>query len=143
MKKIFLVVTIFFTACSFVPHYDTEFKNPVFNQLLQPLGKTVGYAYLTPTSVDFRTPLDKNKIDTQGVCNLIENQQNSITLKCRVEGWGRVYKQYYTFIIKDILLPNCLLIAQYSYSVPEEFPRQASYGTYCTIPPNNMKSEAD
>lgn len=70
MKKILLLFILLIVACSSVSQYDTEFKNPVFNQPLEPLSSGAGYVYLTPKSVDFRTPLDKNKIDTQGKCDL-------------------------------------------------------------------------
>ena len=82
MKKLFLLLGAFLTACSLTQSYDTEFKNPIFNQLLKPLGKTVGYAYLTPTSVKLSELFDKDKIDYIGKCDLIENKQDRITLKC-------------------------------------------------------------
>ena len=63
MKMIIFAFLCFLTACSFVSDYDAEFKNPTFNQLLKPLGKTVGYAYLTPTSVKLSKLHNKDKID--------------------------------------------------------------------------------
>ena len=143
MKKFFLILLLFLISCSAVSQYDTEFKNPVFNQPLIPLSKTVGYAYLTPISVDFRTPLDINKIDTQGKCNLIENKQDRITLKCQVEGWGKTYNKYYTYEIKELFLPDCLRIAEYSYSAFEDYPKYASYSSYCVTPLNDTNSESD
>ena len=61
----------------------TEFVNPIFNQPLHPLSRNNGYTYLTPTSIDMRTPLDKNLVAGKGECELIENTQERITLKCR------------------------------------------------------------
>ena len=146
MKKILLFLGLFTAACSTVSGYDTEFKNPVFNQPLIPLSKTVGYAYLTPISVDFRTPLDINKIDTQGKCNLIENKQDRITLKCQVESWGEPYNRYYTYIIKEIplFIPNCLRILEYNYDNPKDFPKDEIFANkYCVTPPDYMKSKSD
>ena len=142
MKKICSVLLIFLTACNSVTTYDTEFKNPVFNQPLRPLSRGTGYVYLTPTSVDFRTPLDKDKIDTQGKCDLIENKQDRITLQCQVEGWGRTYNKYFTYVVKELFLPRCLNIVEYSYSTLEDFPKFASYSSYCVTPPEDMTSES-
>ena len=145
MKKMFLVLGVFLTACSSLPTYDTEFKNSIFNQPLRPLGKTVGYTYLTPTSVDFRTPLDKNKLDLQGKCDLIENKQDRITLKCHLEGWGKTYDWYLTYAITHILdyVPDCLIVREYNYDKPEDYPKYASYSSYCVTPPQDMTSESD
>ena len=146
MKKIFFLFSLFITSCSLLHQYDTEFKNPVFNQPLEPLGKGAGYVYLTPTSVDFRTPLDKNKIDTQGKCDLIENTQNRITLKCHLEGWGNTYQRYLTYVIKGIpeFIPSCLRILEYDYDKPDNFPKDEIFADkYCVTPPDYMKSESD
>ena len=61
----------------------TEFVNPIFNQPLRPLSTSTGYTYLTPTSIDMRTPKDKNLVAIKGECELIENTQEHITLKCK------------------------------------------------------------
>ena len=146
MKKICLALLICLTACNSVTTYDTEFKNPVFNQPLEPVSKTAGYTYLTQTSVDFRTPLDKNKIDTQGKCDLIENKQDRITLQCQVEGWGRTYNKYYTFVIKEVpwYAPECLRILEYSYDNPEDFPKNDTFTIkYCVTPKKDMTSKID
>ena len=133
----------FLTACSFISGYDAEFKNPTFNQLLKPLSKTVGYAYLTPTSVKLSELHNKDKIDYIGKCDLVENKQDRITLKCIGEWYnGTKSNSYFTYVITDLLIPTCLIIKQYSYSTLEEFPTYASYSSYCVTPPKNMKSEA-
>ncbi len=146
MKKFFLILILFLVSCSVVSHYDTEFKNPVFNQPLRPLSSGAGYVYLTTTSIDFRTPLDKNKIDTQGKCELVENTQDRITLNCHVEGWGNTYNRYYTYIIKEIplFIPSCLRILEYAYDNPKNFPKDEMFANkYCVTPPDYMKSESD
>lgn len=142
MKKILLFLGLFIAACSTVSGYDTEFKNPVFNQLLSPLGKTVGYAYLTPSSIKLSKLDNKDKIDYIGKCDLVENKQDRITLKCAGK-WdnGSKSNSYFTYVITDLLSSTCLIIEQYYYFTPKEFPKQASYGTYCITPPNNINSE--
>lgn len=144
MKKLFLLLGTFLTACSLMPTYDTEFKNPVFNQPLEPLGKTSTWTYLTPTSYVSMTPLDKNKIATQGKCDLIENKQDRITLKCNCQ-WdnGTKYNSYFTYTIGDLFLPTCLLIGEESYDKLEDFPKFASYSSYCVTPPKDMILESD
>ncbi len=138
MKKYCILVILFIlTAC----HSNKEFKNPIFNQELRPLSKTVGYTYLTPTSVDFRTPLDKNKIDAQGECDLIENEENHITLKCEIEGWGETTNRYFTYVIKELFLDNCLRILLLGYDNPNS-PFKNQY-SYCVLPPSKQVSESD
>ena len=147
MKKIFLTVVLFLTACSFVQTYDTEFKNPVFYQPLEPLSKTVGYAYLTPTYIDFRGVLDKNVSIYTGKCDLIENKQDRITLKCKGK-WddGSDFNSYFTYVIKEIplFIPSCLRILEFSYDKPENFPKSEAHSAkYCVTPPKEMTSESD
>ena len=144
MKKFFLILLLFLISCSAVSQYDAEFKNPAFNQLLSPLGKTVGYAYLTPSSIKLSKLDNKDKIDYIGKCGLVENKQDRITLKCAGE-WdnGSKSNSYFTYVITDLLSSTCLIIEQYDYSTPKEFPKQASYGTYCITPPNDTNSESD
>ncbi|MBR1604699.1 MAG: hypothetical protein IJ660_01160 [Alphaproteobacteria bacterium] len=144
MKKVVLSFICFLTACSSIFGYDKEFKNPIFNQPLRPLSKTSTWTYLTPTSYVSMTPLDKNKIDTQGKCDLVENKQDRITLKCIGEWYdGAKSNSYFTYVITDLLSPTCLIIEQYYYSTLKEFPKRASYGTYCITPLNDTNSESD
>lgn len=147
MKKIFLTIVLSLTACSFVQTYDTEFKNPVFYQPLRPLSKTVGYAYLTPTYIDFRGVLDKNVSIYTGKCDLIENKQDRITLKCKGK-WndGTKFNSYFTYVIKEIplFIPSCLRILEFSYDKPENFPKSEAHSAkYCVTPPKEMTSESD
>ena len=144
MKKILLFLGLFVAACSSVKSYDKEFKNPIFNQLLRPLGKTTGYAYLTPTSVKFSQLFDKDKIDYVGKCDLVENEQDRITLKCDGEWFdGSKNSGYFNYVIKEKFLPNCLHIEEYSYDTPKDFPHLASLSNYCTTPPDYKESESD
>ena len=82
MKKyICIIFTLFAAACASKVN-KTEFVNPIFYQPLEPLSAD-GYVYLTPTSIDMRTPKDKNLVDCLGKCELTENTQAQITLRCK------------------------------------------------------------
>lgn len=145
MKKIFVFLILLIDACSSVVQYDTEFKNPIFNQPLRPLSSGTGYAYLTPTSVDFRGVLDKSITIYAGKCDLVENKQNRITLKCKGQ-WddGTKRNSYFTYVIKNLYTPNCLRILEYDYNEPKEFPQDEIFADkYCVTPPYYKKSESD
>ena len=139
MKKfLILCLLIISVACS-TKTYDIEFKNPIFYQPLRPLSNSNGYVYLTPTFVDFKTPLDKNKTDVSGSCDLIENEQDHITQKCVVTIWGQKYTRYYTYVIKDMFLPTCFRILQYMYKNPQSFPKyEMEANKYCVTPPDQQ-----
>lgn len=77
-----LVFLLLLSACTNSVN-KTEFVNPIFNQPLRPLSSSTGYTYLTTTSIDMRTPKDKNTVVGKGECELIENTQERITLKCK------------------------------------------------------------
>lgn len=76
-----LIFVLLLIACTNSVN-KTEFVNPIFNQPLQPSDIGAGEIYLTPMSIDMRTPKDKNLVAGKGNCELIENTQNKITLKC-------------------------------------------------------------
>lgn len=147
MKKIVGVLVLFLTACNAVDNYDTEFKNPVFNQPLRPLSSGTGYVHITPTSADFRGVLNKNTTIYKGKCDLIENKQDRITLKCKGT-WddGTKHDSYLTYIIKEIpeFIPGCLRILGYDYNRPEDFPKDEMFADkYCVTPPDYIKSESN
>ena len=81
-KSLAFMFVLFIGACANSVN-KTEFVNPIFNQPLRPLSNGNGYVYLTPTSIDMRTPKDKNLVDGKGECELVENTQERITLKCK------------------------------------------------------------
>ena len=85
MKKYFnLILVLFLSSCVNSINHD-EFVNPIFSQPLEPGSQGEGRIYLTPVSIDMRTPKDKNKIAGKGECKLVENIQDKITLKCSVK----------------------------------------------------------
>ena len=147
MKKILLLFILLIVACSSVSQYDTEFKNPVFNQSLEPLSSGAGYVYLTPSSIKLSELHNKDKIDYIGKCDLIENKQDRITLKCIGE-WddGSKSSSYLTYVIKNIpeFIPSCLRILEYNYNNPKDFPTDEIFANkYCVTPPDYMKSKSD
>ena len=87
MKKVLLILLSFLYVSKVVLAEEiekTKFVNPVFNQPLEPMSMRSGYVYLTPTSVDFRTPLDKDIINSKGSCELLENAEDHIKMFCKV-----------------------------------------------------------
>jgi hypothetical protein len=150
MRKFIVALSLLLMACSESTNDKIEFKNPVFNQPLRPLSSTVGYAYLTPTSAEFRGPIDKNVIVYQGKCDLIENKQDRITLKCKgywldtIPQFRSEHNSYLTYVVKDILIPSCLRILEYDYDKPEDFPHDEMHSAkYCVTPPKDMLPRAD
>ena len=91
-KHIILCLTFLLSACSLLNSYDKEFKNPIFYQPIQntlyhskeTIEKTIIYTYLTPTSFTFKDDSKNIVLSTQNKCNLIENEQDKVTLKCKV-----------------------------------------------------------
>ena len=143
MKKVILGSICFIAACSSVSGYDTEFKNPVFNQPLEPLSQTSTWTYLTPTFIKSMTPLDKNKVAMTGKCDLIENEQDHITMLCDIrwhnpeeKGW----KTKISYSIKGISFPGCLRIEETDKPLDEEYP---SITSYCITPADYIESEFD
>ena len=121
-----------------------EFVNPIFYQPLEPLSSTVGWTYLTPKTIDFRTPLDKNLVDSTGECELVENKQDHITLLCDVTWRNEKKKEYYTYVIKGLFMPDCLRILEYNYRKIEDFSENEMHAAkYCVTPPNYTPSESD
>ena len=87
MKKFILILAVMFVwknSAGADEAKKLEFVNPVFNQPLKPMANNSGYVYLTPTSIDFRTPLDKNILDSKGECDLLENTKDHIKMFCKV-----------------------------------------------------------
>ena len=123
---------------------EQKFINPIFYQPLRPLSSTVGWTYLTPKSIDFRTPMDRNLIDSTGQCELIENEQDHITLLCDITFRNEKWREYYTYFIKDLFMPNCLRILEYNYQKLEDFSQNEMHASkYCVTPPNYTPSESD
>ena len=75
MKKYFnLILVLFLSSCVNSINHD-EFVNPIFSQPLEPGSQGEGWIYLTPVSIDMRTPKDKNKIAGKGECKLVWAQE--------------------------------------------------------------------
>jgi len=83
MKKYICIISVLFVVACAGRVNKTDFVNPIFYQPLRPLSMADGYTYLTPTSIDMRTPKDKNLVSALGKCELTENTQEQITLRCK------------------------------------------------------------
>ncbi|MBQ7633473.1 MAG: hypothetical protein IJS88_05110 [Alphaproteobacteria bacterium] len=147
MKKLVLILALILSLSANAWADDNinkqEFVNPIFYQPLRPMSIRSGYVYLTPTSIKFMTPLDKELLNATGECELIENQQDHITLLCDIfwhnpeEKGG---KSIITYSIQDLFMPNCLCIEESDRALDEEYP---SISSYCVTPPNYTPSETD
>lgn len=170
-KFISLVFLLLLCACANLIN-KTEFVNPIFNQPLRPLSDGNGYTYLTPTSIDMRTPKDKKQVDGIEQCELIENTQERITLKCKYkwipsegELWyadthlkssipferkaaGQIIKVYSTTYEKyftyyiKYLHSDTCLIIEEDVINADEN-HASSISNYCVTPPDSYKSKFD
>ncbi len=153
MRKLLFIIALLFLSTPAMARKDNsnskeqKFVNPIFYQPLRPLSSTVGWAYLTPTSIDFRTPLDKNIVNATGQCELVENEQDHITFLCDITwlniAWlNEKVKKYYTYVIKDLFSPDCLRIWEFTYKNVEDFSQDAQHASkYCVTPLSNISSE--
>ena len=170
MKKyICMIFSLWLAACANRVN-KTEFVNPIFYQPLRPLSMADGYVYLTPTSIDMRTPKDKNLVAGKGECELTENTQAKITLKCKYQ-W--IPKEGELEFLKNLLnSPNASyrsiaktslegyattyesyftytvknLFLEDCLGIQEEIIRTGkdqlrSQGNYCVTPPDKLKSD--
>jgi len=151
MRKLLFIIALLFLSTPVMARKDNstskeqKFVNPIFYQPLRPLSSTVGWAYLTPTSIDFRTPLDKNIVNATGQCELVENEQDHITFLCtwlNIAWLNEKVKKYYTYVIKDLFSPDCLRIWEFTYKNVEDFSQDAQHASkYCVTPLSNISSE--
>ena len=146
MKKFILILAVMFVWTNSAGADEAkklEFVNPVFNQPLRPMSMRSGYEYLTPTSVDFRTPLDKNLKNAEGNCELLENEEDHIKMFCKLT-WllydtkYKTYKEdftveeYYVYKIKGLYFEGCLEIVEISYKEGQQDDTSEYY--YCVTP---------
>ena len=146
MKKFILILAVLFVWGNGAWADEAkklEFVNPVFNQPLRPMSMRSGYEYLTPTTVDFRTPLDKNLKNAEGNCELLENEEDHIKMFCKLT-WllydtkYKTYKEdftveeYYVYKIKGLYFEGCLEIVEISYKEGQQ--EYASESHYCVTP---------
>ncbi len=153
MKKFILILAVLFVwgkGAWADEAKKLEFVNPVFNQPLRPISMRSGYEYLTPTSVDFRTPLDKNIKDSQGNCELLENEENHIKMFCKLTMFTydtehKTYKkwftseEYYMYRIKGLYFEGCLNIEEISYKEGQQ--EYASESHFCVTPPDGYATK--
>ena len=153
MKKFILILAVLFVWGNGAWADEAkklEFVNPVFNQPLRPMSMRSGYEYLTPTSVDFRTPLDKNIKNAEGNCELLENEEDHIKMFCKLT-WllydtkYKTYKEdftveeYYVYKIKGLYFEGCLEIVEISYKEGQQ--DDTSEYHYCVTPPDGYATK--
>lgn len=139
-KHIILCLTFLLSACSLLNSYDKEFKNPIFYQPIQntlyhskeTIEKTIIYTYLTPTSFTFKDDSKNIVLSTQNKCNLIENEQDKVTLKCKVEKFGKPAIYYLQFKIKNTKDSDCTKIV--TYLAYKDIKKLDSYVSGCVVP---------
>ena len=172
MRKYFaLMFMLLISGCTNSVN-KTEFVNPIFNQPLRPLSRSAGYTYLSPTSIDMRTPKDKNLVAGKGECELVENTQERITLKCKykwIPSEGEMWyadthlkssipfeqktaqqiikihsKTYEKYFTYYIgrLLFDTCLVIKEEIINSDE-DHTSAISSYCVTPPNNYQSESD
>lgn len=127
---------------------EQKFVNPIFYQPLRPLGRTSTLTYITPTSIEGRTPLDDNLVALTGKCKLLENKQNFVKLICDIklnalEKWDFpiFYKdKIYTYKLKELLSKTCLIVEKKDYNLNEDDAVAITH--YCVTPPDKpLKSD--
>ena len=153
MKKFILILAVMFVWTNSAGADEAkklEFVNPVFNQPLRPMSMRSGYEYLTPTTVDFRTPLDKNLKNAEGNCELLENEEDHIKMFCKLT-WllydtkYKTYKEdftveeYYVYKIKGLYFEGCLEIVEISYKEGQQ--DDTSEYHYCVTPPDGYATK--
>ena len=150
MKFILFLLSFLYVNNVALAEEKVEFVNPVFNQPLRPMSMRSGYEYLTPTSVDFRTPLDKNIKDSQGDCELLENEEDHIKMFCKLTMFTydtehKTYKkwftseEYYIYRIKGLYFEGCLEIVEISYKEGQQDDTSEYY--YCVTPPDGYATK--
>ncbi len=145
MKKMFFLF-IFVFLFILTANAKEQFVNPIFNQPLKPLGRSSTLTYITPTSIDSRTPLDDNLVAMTGDCQLIENTQNRITLLCDLYWHNpdkKGPKQYFVFKITERITQDCLRIAENDFDIWEDYTQEQEFANdiYCVTPPDKLESD--
>ena len=150
MRKFVLILGLFLAfnanACAEDTINKQEFINPIFYQPLRPMSIHSGYVYLTPTSIKFMTPLDKELVDATGKCELVENEEDFVKLFCKVK-WQKIQGStmiinsdnhsslwHYTYELKGLFFDNCLDIEENVYEIKEGNKEKISTTHFCVSP---------
>ncbi|MBR3661664.1 MAG: hypothetical protein IKN67_00090 [Alphaproteobacteria bacterium] len=149
-----LVLSLGVNACVQNDVNKQEFVNPIFYQPLRPMSIHSGYVYLSPTSIKFMTPLDKEHLDATGLCELVENEKNFIKLSCKVR-WQKIQAStmiinsddhsslwYCTYEVKGLFFDNCLDVEENIYVIKEGNKEKISTSHFC-VSPSASPSESD
>ena len=80
-KQLFLALAVMCClACTARAAEDEKFVNPLFYEIMDPISKIAWQTTLTPTKRVINNKLGASREEN---CELLENTQTSITLKCR------------------------------------------------------------
>ena len=80
-KQLFLALAVMCClACTARAAEDEKFVNPLFYEIMEPISKIAWQTTLTPTKRAINNKLGASREEN---CELLENTQTSITLKCR------------------------------------------------------------
>lgn len=112
MPKFLCLIVLLLSACTGAAQ-EQKFVNPLFYEKLEPVSGRSWVTYLTPTQ--FKK--SNARYDKVGTCELLENTQDKISLKCT---W-----------YNDISESNVTYIYIYTISECEE--RNRIYGRWCVI----------
>ena len=80
-KQLFLALAVMCCLpCTARAAEDEKFVNPLFYEIMEPISKIAWQTTLTPTKRAINNKLGASREEN---CELLENTQTSITLKCR------------------------------------------------------------
>ncbi len=80
-KQLFLALAVMCClACTARAAEDEKFVNPLFYEIMEPISKIAWQTTLTPTKKVINNKLGASREEN---CELLENTQTHITLKCR------------------------------------------------------------
>lgn len=95
-KSIFILFLIFLSGCSGQAQ-EQRFVNPLFYETLEPISTTAWQTKLTPTqAIITNTKIGYSKIRD---CELLENTQESVSLKCQYRDNPDILPSIYTYKI--------------------------------------------
>lgn len=93
-NSIFILFSIYLVACAGKPQ-EQRFVNPLFYETLEPISRIAWQTKLTPTQVIITNDGYSDIRD----CELLENTQDSVSLKCQYRDDPDIAPSIYTYKI--------------------------------------------
>lgn len=93
-KSIFILFSIYLVACAGKPQ-EQRFVNPLFYETLEPISRIAWQTKLTPTQAILSNAGYTDIRD----CELLENTQDSVSLKCQYRDDPDIAPSIYTYKI--------------------------------------------